>query len=77
MIVQNHDSEIEDAGGDDVTLQVNEAYPRREKMMITQQNEAYGVHSRDQPTIETSPNEAYHTHTGGALPNEIYDVCKD
>ena len=42
---------------DYVTLQVNEAYPRREKMMITQQNEAYGVHSHDQTTIAITPNE--------------------
>ena len=43
---------------DDLTVNANEAYQRKEKTTITQYNDAYGVNPRDQSLIITSTNDA-------------------
>ena len=63
---------------DDVTLEANEAYQKRDE--TTQLNEAYGVHPCDQYSMRASPNdEGNVVHSGDMFttyPNEAYEVHK-
>ena len=65
---------------DDVTLEANEAYQKRDE--ITQLNEAYGVHPSDQYSKIASPFDEgylYVVHSGDMFPispNEAYGVHK-